>query len=529
LLLADDVPKWGAWTNWGDQGDGTYRNPVLPSDYSDTDCIRVGADYYAVSSTFQFSPGFVVLQSKDLVNWSIIGHVVSDIGVISPELKSTGMNRYGKGIWAGAIRYHDNKFWVYFCTPDEGYFMSTATNPAGPWEPLHKMASFSGGWDDCCPFWDDDGQGYFVGTNFKDGYKIHLWKLTPDGRDIVPESDQVIHQSKGSEANKLYKINGTYYHFYSENHGSEGRVMMMERSKNIFGPYTESKQLSYAEKQFHEPNQGGLVQTEKGDWYFLTHHGHGDWEGRCMSLVPVTWIDGWPIIGQPDDKGIGHFVWSGRMPVSGTPVVTPQSSDDFSSTNLSPQWEWNYQPRAEMWSLTERPGWMRLKAFRPLKVNDLMKAGNTLTQRCFRTAKNEVIVKLDLSGMADGEKAGLCHFAGAHSAIGVVQEGTVRTLEFRINGKCMSGPVITENTLWLKSSWGMDGNSHYAYSTDGRTFTDFGEPWALTWGNYRGDRIGIYNFNDKAEAGFVDVDYLIYNYDGPDHQIRPNPPGIQGT
>jgi len=529
LLLADDVPKWGAWTNWGDQGDGTYRNPVLPSDYSDTDCIRVGADYYAVSSTFQFSPGFVVLQSKDLVNWSIIGHVVSDIGVISPDLKSTGMmNRYGKGIWAGAIRYHDNKFWVYFCTPDEGYFMSTATNPVGPWEPLHKMASFSGGWDDCCPFWDDDGQGYFVGTNFKDGYKIHLWKLTPDGRDIVPESDQVIHQSKGSEANKLYKINGIYYHFYSESHGSEGRVMMMERSKNIFGPYTESKQLSYAEKQFHEPNQGGLVQTEKGDWYFLTHHGHGDWEGRCMSLLPVTWIDGWPIIGQPDDKGIGHFVWSGRMPVSGTPVVTPQSSDDFSSTNLSPQWEWNYQPRAEMWSLTERPGWMRLKAFRPLKVNDLMKAGNTLTQRCFRTAKNEVIVKLDLSGMADGEKAGLCHFAGAHSAIGVVQEGAVRSLEFRINGKSTSGPVITGNTLWLKSSWGLDGNSHYAYSTDGKAFIDFGEPWALTWGNYRGDRIGIYNFNDKAEAGFVDVDYLIYNYDGPTHQAAPVSDGSTG-
>ena len=529
LLLADDVPKWGAWTNWGDQGDGTYRNPVVPSDYSDTDCIRVGSDYYAVSSTFQFSPGFVVLQSKDLVNWSIIGHVVSDIGVISPDLKSTGMmNRYGKGIWAGAIRYHDNKFWVYFCTPDEGYFMSTATNPAGPWEPLHKMASFSGGWDDCCPFWDDDGQGYFVGTNFKDGYKIHLWKLTPDGRDIVPESDQVIHQSKGSEANKLYKINGIYYHFYSESHGSEGRVMMMERSKNIFGPYTESKQLSYAEKQFHEPNQGGLVQTEKGDWYFLTHHGHGDWEGRCMSLVPVTWIDGWPIIGQPDDKGIGHFVWSGRMPVSGTPVVTPQSSDDFSSTNLSPQWEWNYQPRAEMWSLTERPGWMRLKAFRPLKVNDLMKAGNTLTQRCFRTAKNEVIVKLDLSGMADGEKAGLCHFAGAHSAIGVVQEGAVRSLEFRINGKSTSGPVITGNTLWLKSSWGLDGNSHYAYSTDGKAFIDFGEPWALTWGNYRGDRIGIYNFNDKAEAGFVDVDYLIYNYDGPTHQAAPVSDGSTG-
>ena len=200
--------------------------------------------------------------------------------------------------------------------------------------------------------WDEDGQGYFVGTNFKDGYKIHLWKLTPDGRDVVPESDQVIHQSHGSEANKLYKINGTYYHFYSEDRGGEGRVMMMERSSHIFGPYTESKQLSYAERRFNEPNQGGLVQTEKGDWYFFTHHGTGAWEGRCDSLVPVTWIDGWPIIGKPDDKGIGHFVWSGTKPVpKARPPITPQSSDEFNETSLPPQWEWNYQPQDDKWSL----------------------------------------------------------------------------------------------------------------------------------------------------------------------------------
>src|SRR5471032_761347 len=104
LLLADDQPlKWGEWRTWGDQGDGTYRNPVLPTDYSDIDCIRVGSDYYAVSSTFQFSPGFVILHSKDLVNWSILGRVVSDLGVIGPDMTWTKMNRYGKGIWAGAI------------------------------------------------------------------------------------------------------------------------------------------------------------------------------------------------------------------------------------------------------------------------------------------------------------------------------------------------------------------------------------------------------------------------------------------
>jgi beta-xylosidase len=514
-IWADDQPRrWGDWPKWGDQGDGTYLNPVLPSDYSDIDCIRVNSDYYAVSSTFQFSPGFVILHSKDLINWSILSHVVPDIGIIGPDMTWTKMNRYGSGIWAGAIRYHDNKFWVYFCTPNEGYFMSTATDPAGPWEPLHKMQPMGGGWDDCCPLWDDDGQGYFVGTNFRDGYKIHLWKLTPDGRDVVPESDLVIHQSSGSEANKLYKYNGVYYHFFSEVK-SEGRVVMMERSKNILGPYTEEKQLTHGDRDAMEPNQGGIVQTEKGDWYFFTQHGTGSWEGRCDSLVPVTWIGGWPIIGEPDKDNIGHFVWSGKKPVNGTPIITPQTSDEFDESSLPSQWEWNYQPRAEKWSLTERPGWLRLHAFKPLERDKLMKAGNTLTQRSFRTSFNEVVIKLDLGGMMDGQKVGLCHFARAHSVLGVSQEGATRTLEYDNNGKITSGPEITKTDLWLKSTWGLDGKSQYSYSLDGQIFTDFGDPYHLTWGFYRGDRIGIYSYNNKTDNGYVDVDFFHYQYAEP--------------
>ena len=219
---------WGAWENWGDQGDGTYENPVFPSDYSDLDCIRVGADYYAISSTFQFSPGMVILHSRDLVNWTIQGHAVSDLTQISPELNWNRMNRYGKGIWAGSIRNHAGRFWIYFGTPDEGYFMTTANEINGPWEPLHALLP-EAGWDDCCPFWDDDGQGWLVGSNFRDGYKTHLWKLTVDGRDIVRDSDRVIYQSRGSEANKLYKFNGLYYHFFSEVQ-SAGRVIMMQRA-----------------------------------------------------------------------------------------------------------------------------------------------------------------------------------------------------------------------------------------------------------------------------------------------------------
>ena len=487
------APVWGQWPQWGDQRDGTYKNPVLPSDYSDLDCIRVGADYYAISSTFQFSPGVIILHSKDLVNWRILGHVVTDLTQISPELNWDKMNRSGRGIWAGAIRHHAGKFRVYFGTPDEGYFMSTATDPAGPWEPLHKVMD-SPGWDDCCPFWDDDGQGYFVGTHFKGGYKTYLFKLTPDGRDLIKDSAILINEGSRREASKLYKINGTYYHFFSEHQGALGRYVMMQRAKAITGPYTEVRQLAHPSRDAMEPNQGGLVQTEAGDWYFFTHHGTGRWEGRCASLLPVTWIDGWPILGTVGPDGLGTMAWSGKKPVHGTPVITPQTDDDFSATTLPPQWEWNYQPRAGKWSLTERPGFLRLHAFQPLKPDDLRTAGNTLTQRCFRTSDNVVTVALDLSGRADG---------------------AALTLEFTEDKKITRGPAITAKKIWLRSSWSLDGVSRYAYSVDGTTFTPFGEPYQLSWGHYRGDRIGLFTYNTKADAGHLDIDAFTYTYENP--------------
>lgn len=513
--VAADAPRsWGQWTTWGDQGDGTYRNPVLPSDYSDLDCIRVASDYYAISSTMQFSPGMVILHSRDLVNWRILGHVVTNLNQVGPELNWDRMKRYGRGVWAGAIRHYAGKFRVYFGTPDEGYFMSTATEAAGAWAPLHRMTQ-SAGWDDCCPFWDDDGKGYFIGTHFAGGYKTYLYKLTPDGRDLIPESAVLINEGNRREANKLYKINGWYYHFFSEHKSNLGRYLMMQRAKNIAGPYREVRQLAHPQRNANEPNQGGLVQTEAGDWYFFTHHGTGAWEGRAASLLPVAWVDEWPIIGEVGADGLGRMVWSGKKPVASTPVVTPQASDEFNAPQLSPQWEWNHQPRAEKWSLTERPGWLRLRAFKPLEPDNLRLAGNTLTQRSLRTATNTVVIKLDLSGMVDGQKAGLCHFSRSHSALGVVQMGAVHALEFRLNGLISSGPLLTNHTLWLKSTWGLDGRSRYAYSLDGVTFTDFGEPYQFDWGHYRGNRIGIYNYNNQTEAGYVDVDWLHHDYAGP--------------
>lgn len=498
------------WLTWGDQGDGTYCNPVLPSDYSDIDCIRVGDDYYAISSTFQYSPGMVIIHSKDLVNWTIKGHVVSDLNQISKELNWTRMDRYGRGIWAGAIRYHQGKYYVYFGTPDEGYFMSTATEITGPWEPLHCIKSEKG-WDDCCPFFDDDGQVYFVGTHFADNYKTYLYRMTPDGKTLIEDSKILINEGHGREANKLYKINGTYYHFFSEVKDG-GRYIMMQRASFITGPYLERKQLSHVQREYNEPNQGGLVEGPDGKWYFLTHHGRGDWAGRIASLLPVHWNDGWPIIGQVGPDGIGTMVWQAAKPTNKHPVQTPQSSDDFDKTVLSPQWEWNYQPRDEMWSLTEKPGYLRLKAFRPLTTDNLLTAGNTLTQRCFRTNRSEVIVKINIKNMVDGQKAGLCHYSQTYAMLGVTQSGKSRNVEFQTNKEKITGPIIKGKDVWIKSVWGGDGKSQFSYSTDGKKFTQFGEAYQLQWGYYRGSRIGIYCFNNITDTGYIDVDKFIYSY-----------------
>jgi beta-xylosidase len=508
--VANDQPTQG---EWGDQGDGTYANPVLPADFSDLDAIAVGNTFYAISSTMQYSPGMTVLESKDLVNWKILGGVVPDLTAIDPELNWDKMNRAGHGIWAGAIRYHAGRFWVYFTTPDQGIFMSSAKSAAGPWTTVVPVMT-EPGWDDTCPFWDDGGQMYLVTTHFAaEGpngtkYNIHLFKLTPDGKAIVPGSDHVIHQSRGSEANKFYKWDGLYYHYYSEVR-PEGRVVMMDRAKSLDGPW-ESRQLIHVHGTVDkEPNQGGIVPAPDGKWWFFTHQGRGDWEGRAAVLLPVTWVDGWPVLGKVGLDGIGSMVWRDTKPVLRQPESAIVASDDFSAPALRPEWQWNYQPRAGMWSLAERRGYLRLHAFAPLKPNDLRWVGDVLTQRAFRSKRNEVTVKLDVSGMVDGQEAGLSHFARTFASLGVMQTGNVRTISVNTNGTRATGPALQQTAICLRSTWGFDGVSQFAYSLDGKTFVPIGASYQLTWGSYRGDRVGLFTVNAKT-AGWADFDSVRY-------------------
>jgi len=504
---------WGEWQRWGDQGDGTYLNPVIPSDYSDIDCIRVGEDFYAISSTFQFSPGMTILHSRDLVNWRICANAVPDLTQISEALNWTQMNRPARGIWAGTLRHHNGRFYLMFGTPDEGYFMTSAPAAEGPWQPLTCLLA-EPGWDDCTMAWDERGRGVFVGTHFSDGYKTYLFPLAPDCASFDRSKGVLINEGSGREASKLIRHGRWWYLIFSEHKGGVGRYVMAKRSRTLTGPYAEERQLALASPDAMEPNQGGIVEGKDGQWYFLTHHGSGDWSGRIVSLLPVTWQDGWPLIGEVLPEGIGTMQWGGRIPrAADTPAADGTDffmafSDDFDAPRLSPQWQWNYQPREAFYSLSERAGWLRLMAYRPLEQNRLLRAGNTLTLRTIRSEECEVTAKFDCSRATDGLRAGLCHFSDHSSAVGIVCEGDRRYLEYRHNDASLRGPQLTTSALWLRTSWGLDGRATYAYSTDGDIFHPFGEVYQMRWGHYRGDRIGLYCFNDAGESGLVDVDYV---------------------
>lgn len=531
---------------FGDLGNGMFRNPVIPSDYSDPDVIRVGEDYYGIASTFCFSPGMIVIHSKDLVHWEIINHVVDDISFLNQELDWMQMKGYYNGVWAGSLRYHNGTFYCHFATPRGGWFVAKTKDIRGKWD-VKAMKDCNGrelrgrGWDDLCPLWDDDGQAYIIGSNFGKNWFPHLYKMSPDGTQlldgmIAEDCDvsknieiiggYVVKPYRTAEANKLYKWNDMYYIYFSEVreiHGNKVRVPVMRRSKSIYGPYEEQLLMhSQGRDVDKEPNQGTIIDTETGGWYFVTHHGTGDFDGRVLSVVPVNWKNGWPHIGMDtDNDGIGEMVWELPKPVKLEHVAeVMQTSDDFETGRLEPQWEFNHQPRADKWSLEERKGYVRLYAFSQLRKGDFFSTGNVLSQRYIRWGKGEAIAKLDISGMADGQEAGLAHFNGGKdfACLSVVKKDGHLSLCYRSKTAKEAEQILPlaslsagQRTLWLKTGMDFSGKAVFYWSTNGRKYKPCNAVFQLKWGNYRGSRIGLFTFNNLQEKGYIDVDYLTYS------------------
>jgi beta-xylosidase len=470
---------------WGDQGDGTFRNPVLKADYSDPDVIRVGDDFYLVASDFHYV-GMQVLHSRDLVNWEIVGQVFSRLDV---HPKYDEMNGYAQGTWAPTLRYHDGRFYVFVCMPYDGLFMWSTTDPRGPWSETVTVKAVSG-WEDPAPFWDDDGSAWLVHSVLGAGPLI-LHRMSPDGGRLLDDGVE-IYRGKVAEGPKLFKRKGYYYISLPEGGVDKGGQTVL-RSRSLRGPWERREVLPGG-----SPHQGGIVDLASGESWFLGFQSTGRL-GRVCHLLPVRWgEDDWPVFG---DHGQTVERWKKPDVGRSQSIARPAASDEFDAPTLSPQWQWNHNPVPEAWSLTARPGLLRLEA-RP--ASDMSRAKNTLTQKLWDDA-GIFETRLDTSGMADGQRAGLTFISGSTFGwVGVGMRGGTR----RVLWEGGEGPALAGGDVFLRGRYSGDV-ARLDYSLDGRTWVDTGVTFVLAFGHWKGARVGLFCYGRR---GHVDVDSVHYRY-----------------
>ncbi len=320
-----------------DNGDGTYKNPVLHADYSDPDAVRVGDDYYMTSSSFNAAPGLPILHSKDLVNWRLVGHVFRQ----QPPYEVFRKTQHGGGVWAPSIRHHNGEFYIYYPDPDRGIYVVKAKDAAGPWsEPL--LVKEARGWIDPCPLWDEDGNAYLVSATAasRSGIKsiLVVSRMSADGTKLLDDPVIVFdgHEKHPTvEGPKFYKRNG-YYYIFAPAGGVEQGWQLVLRSKNVYGPYEEKIVLAQGKTKINGPHQGAWVETQTGESWFLHFQDKGPY-GRIVHLQPVRWVNDWPVMGaDADGDGTGEPVLKFKKPNVGKsyPTQTPPESDEFDSTRL---------------------------------------------------------------------------------------------------------------------------------------------------------------------------------------------------
>ncbi|MGN7824248.1 glycoside hydrolase family 43 protein [Chitinophaga sp. 22536] len=491
-------------TSWTpDNGDGTFKNPLMWGDWPDPDIIRVGDKFYFVSTSMHYVPGCPIAVSNDLVNWKMAGYAVSRYEE-DPRYDLKGGNMYLSGSWAATIRHHNGLFYVGFCTPDmdgrKGQFsMCTAKNIEGPW----TRTIFPEYLYDPGLFFDDDGKVYVVHGQ----QKLFITELNSNALSVKTPRREIYDNRAFPylEGSHMYKVNGKYYILGSTG-GTRGRQVCL-RSDSIYGPY-ESKVVIQDDHTYpgNGLHQGGMVQLQNGDWWFIIMQDRGP-IGRVPNLEPVTWVDGWPMLGT-GGKGVDTF----PKPAVGKtyPVSVPATTDEFNNKTLGLQWQWNHNPDNNKWSLTQRPGYLRLYAG---KARNLMEARNTLTQRV-EGPYSEGTALLDLSGLKQGDIAGLGVFQSPYAYIGVRYNGKKRELVMVNADSTVTAMPCTYSKIWLKAMVReKDFTATFAYSYDGKHFTIIGNQLKMGLGlDWTANRFALFLFNTDLNSpestGYADFDWF---------------------
>jgi len=514
LVLLSTLVQAQVWIP--DNGDGTYKNPIIYADYSDPDVIRVGDDYYMVASSFTCQPGIPVLHSKDLVNWKIINYVYSTF-----PFDRYQKPQHGQGSWAPSIRYHKGRYYVYFCTPEDGLFMASTTNPAQKWG--LQVVQNVGNWEDPCPFWDDDGQAYLLHGRVGAGPAI-LHKMSPDGKRLLDDGKLVYQDDKKQptlEGFKFMEKRDGYYYFAAPAGGVGTGWQSVFRSKNIYGPYEDQVVLQQGKTNINGPHQGGFVSTQTGEWWFI-HFQDKDAYGRIVHLQPVTWKNGWPVAGWDEDgDGTGEPVLTYKKPNVGKtyPIEVPQTFDDFSQTTLGLQWQWQAAPHKEWYTLNPKAGNIRLHAVSaPTDKGSLFYAGNLLLQKVTAPAFSAT-TKVDLKAENSGERAGLAVVGNYYTTIClerkdagnriVLYEGKRLDRKYLLPQELISIDVNTQ-AVWFRVKINDDATCSYFYSLDGNSYKDIGDRYKVEKGTWIGAKVGIFCINPSivSSKGYADFGFF---------------------
>lgn len=499
-----------------DNGDGTYRNPVLYTDYSDPDAIRVGGDYFMVASSFCNSPAVPLLHSRDLVNWKVINYVVDRL-----PFPYYDQPMHGCGAWAPSIRFHDGTYYVFIPMPDEGIFMCKTTDPWGKWsEPAYVRKVV--GWIDPCPFWDDDGKAYMV-TAFarsRIGFKsmLYLSPIEPDCSGVLDDGKFIYdgHETQPTiEGPKLYKRNG-YYYIFAPAGGVKPGWQTVLRSKNIYGPYEERIVLHQGSTPVNGPHQGAWVDTPSGEDWFLHFQDVGN-AGRIIHLQPMRWVDDWPVIGVNEEDGCGEPVLHYQKPDTGAvcPVDAPEDSDFFEGGRLGLQWQWNANYREEWYRLGD--GRLTLYA-QPVDADRQLCDVSSLLLQKWPAPEFEITTCLHLEGMAEGDVVGMVSLGGCYTALAVKRQAGGLSLQQRTGNWTMADEVREElevwqqERIWLKMRVERSEDISFAVSADGEEYRSVGRTTKATPGRWVGVKAGLFAINETgAHGGSVAVDFFAYS------------------
>lgn len=490
-------------------GQPRATNPIIFADVPDISIIRVGKVYYMSSTTMHMSPGLPIMKSNDLLNWKLIGYAYDTLAQIDDLALTNGKNSYGRGSWASSLRYNKGTYYVstFAQTTGKTYVFSTRNIEKGGW----KVSSFKPSYHDHSLFFDDDGRVYMV---YGAG-EIKLLELEQDASKVkaaVPEKIIISNASKPAgdninlkaEGSQLFKVNGKYYLFNIVWPKQGMRTAVVHRADKITGPYEGRLAL-----QDLGVAQGGLIDTPDGKWFAYLFRDYGS-VGRIPYLVPVNWVDGWPVVGV-----------NGKVPVQLDLNAENQSlipgivdSDDFDQTTMKLVWQWNHNPDDRLWSLKERRGFLRLKTGRI--DTSILTARNTLTQRTIGPRSN-AITSLDISGMNDGDFAGLCLLQKKFGLVGVKREKGVTSIVM-INGE-KAKPLeverinISQKKIYFKAACDftdMIDTAKFYYSIDGNSWTPIGSSLKMSYTlpHFMGYRFGLFNFATEKAGGIVDFDFM---------------------